>query len=219
MSLTYRQSFRNLARVKELSASGTAVDDQIWIQSFPLLQREFIQARRSRKLAFARPLAHALSMAGLPLASDLVQSLYPPGTQRPNSVDFRIPLDLDPNTPDSSPISEEQLDELLSRFTSRAFWCCTGYGGHRAGSYTEISVSVSAHKPHWSGITVSSTWIGVLGQILVATRIEDGAGNEVEAKLEELGAAFQCRSTTCHSPNPRMTFTQLVSRTNLLLEY
>jgi hypothetical protein len=185
-----KQRFGRFPTVLQLAAAGTAIGDPLWIQLLPTLQQEMASVRLAKKLAYARPLAQALADAGHPLPSDFVASLYPSGSSPDKSIGWRIPLDFDKIPTDDSPISEEQVDELLSRFTSRAF---VGYfDRHQLDSFSVID-SLRQRYTHSSGVSVSARWIRILFGILKAVGIEDGEAGATEAKLDTLGVTISCK--------------------------
>jgi hypothetical protein len=199
-------TFKNLASVRPFLAQTIIPNfDTTWTSALPVVQSDIAEVRRSKKVVYARPLAAMLAKTGRPLPLSFTEPL-----QLQGFPSFRVQFDRI-RLHDSSTVSEAQLDELLSRFTSRAFWSCTGQGEHRVGSFVENNIHRQRNPSHPSGATVSSRTLDILFELLRHTGVEDGPADEVAAKLETLGAVFGCRWKNCSSKPVGMNFSQLVS--------
>ncbi|GAA6005364.1 hypothetical protein JCM11491_002673 [Sporobolomyces phaffii] len=168
------------------------------------------EIRRQKKLSYARPLARALARAGHALPDETVKLLDPRGLVAPSDASWwRVPLDSSTDRSEAATVSEEELDTILTRFTSQAFW---GFveDRHQVGSCATISGAVKRSPiRHPSGVSVSARWIEILFSLLQAAGINDGPNGETAKKLENLGASFACRSSECRQTS-LMTFSSLL---------
>lgn len=208
--------FEDLATVKTLLANHTTIGDPPWNETLPSIERELENLRIAWKLRFARPLASALASAGQPLPQQTVESMYDPNAFPSTPSGWRVNLDCGGNNFDSTTISETVLDELLSRFTSRAFCGYVGGGGTNQRHAIEAHPRIDLERARWhhpSGISVSRRFIEILFAVLKVTGIEDGPRAETEEKIEKLGPIFACRFNACRGSN--FVYSQLVSRISL----
>lgn len=190
---------------------GTAITEfeTTWITVLPAVLAEVAEVQRAKKLIWARSLASALSQIGHPLPADTTNALDCPGWSF--DADGRIRADLF-RPDDPATISDDQLDVLLARFTSRAFHCRIDGSNYFLGSISAIGAFQKLDPSYGSLVRVSSLWMRILFHVLEATGIEDGPGEEATAKLESMGPVFECKWRRCpKQPAHRMTFSQIVS--------
>ena len=203
-----RDIFVQLPSVKPFNNQLVTGDfDHAWNAALHSILAETVEARRSKKALVVRSLASALDQVGHPLPRSTTNAL-----KLSITTNRRVLLG-SARARDSSTNSEEELDRILSRFTSRAFWCCAGQGLHKVGSFWDIEMHRHAHRyGHPSGITVGVQWMRILFAILKATRLEDGPRDGLTAKLEAFGIVFRCKWANCpRKTSQLMKFSELVS--------
>ena len=210
--------FLNLPTISSFRTGTTALTTDSWSLALPSIQTEVSGTRRLLKLAYARRLVKGLYAAGHPPPSTFVNALNPSGLSavvqaRTGEVSLTA-LNLN----DPSTLTEQELDDFLDRFTSRAFWFSDGNRtrggyGHKMERFPAIhafTVPSSSERCAIAGPRASVPWIKVLFALLKSTGIEDGAVAEVDEKFKALGASFECRWGSCSSRG-RLTFSELVS--------
>ncbi|GAA5979385.1 hypothetical protein JCM5350_003887 [Sporobolomyces pararoseus] len=177
----------------------STVDDLTWQRSLDEIKAQIPQARRRIQLEFARELVKAYDDVKAPFPESLRLSIHPQQTDlfRYDTPDRQY-LFAEINLQDSSTISEQDLDALLSRFTSTFSAANRGYDPpfHWTSDYINYSLGLvqggKCFAPrHWL-----RTQLSVLSQ----TGLADS--EETENKLQELGACFHCEN--CHENTSRM---------------
>lgn len=152
--------FEQLPTVSAFRSTNVKLTNATWTLALPAIQIEIRKVCRALKVTYARRIVQSLETIGRPLPPPLVASLTPPGFLPATSADGTISLaggeSFDPST-----TTEEELDELLSRFTSRAFWLCDSRG-HRLGSPDTLWNLQSTHPCGSEGGCASADWLRIL---------------------------------------------------------
>ncbi|GAA5869828.1 hypothetical protein JCM16303_001810 [Sporobolomyces ruberrimus] len=201
--------FQEIPTVKALLGTAITDSETTWITVLPAVLAEVAEVQRAKKLIWARSLASALSQIGHPLPADTTNALDRPGWSIGADADGRFSPDLF-TLDDPATISDDQLDILLARFTSRAFYCRIDASNYFLGSISAIGALQKLDPSYGSLVRVCSLWMRILFHVFEATGMEDGPGEEATAKLEAMGPVFECRWRHCpKQPTHRMTFSQI----------
>ena len=162
--------------------------------ALPTIEDQVAKFCRSLKLAYARRLVKSLVSAGHPPSQAFLDALNPPGFSPTTIQSGEVSLDAlrlnDPST-----LANNELDELLGRFTSRAFWFCDYNGPHQLASFPQINAirrGPTAHGCGSGGGRVGKYWLQILFSLLKSTGIDDGPRALVDQKFNTLGPSFVC---------------------------
>jgi hypothetical protein len=171
----------------------SSIDEDSWHAALESIQDQLPKVYRWIKLEFARNLLKAHENAGHPLPDEIRLSIHPRKARSTvdgvptygNLRDHDTALDID----DTSTISPDDLDALLSRFTATfndyASKTFTWKEFYRKSSYTLV---------HGLNACVSQQWLKTQLEVLKQTELEDNS--ETSQKLQQLGPKFSCDK--CH---------------------
>ncbi|GAA5962232.1 hypothetical protein JCM3765_004711 [Sporobolomyces pararoseus] len=175
----------------------STVDDHSWQNALDEINAQIQQARRRIQLGFARELLEAYDAVNHPFPEEFRLSVHPQQADLfsyDSSPSDRKDLHATISIEDSSTISKQDLDTLLSHFTASfcsdifppmPFSWTQIYPGSGLPFGSLIDECKYVARPHWL-----RTQLNILSQ----TGLEDS--EETEKKLEALGNRFNC--INCH---------------------
>ncbi|GAA5905243.1 uncharacterized protein JCM6883_006330 [Sporobolomyces salmoneus] len=155
------------------------------------------KAQRWIKLSFARILSQSLDQIGRPLPPDLKSSLHPRNYLLPPAFfggvdDASNPTGLYMDDP--AKISEEELAQLLDRFSNQAWFFESqrpqSFGSVQKNNHERIS-SIKYKGPLFP--LFSTFWHQVLLQILEKSGVGDGPYKATRQVLQDLGECCSCK--------------------------